>query len=401
MDTLQQEYEESMKGRIAQGFLLAGQSKLLFDYTALLQQAEGFASVLLSGLSQRAPHFHPKAQVNFAVRGTPAFQKRMDLFCEELAYLKQQKYRVLILAGSGTRAQRMAQELTEQNLPAVYIEDLDREQPQGTIWMTKGALSRGFQYDFIQFAVFSDNEIFGKTEQRKRKKKKKTGEALKSFSDLHIGDYVVHDNHGIGIFRGLEKIRVDGVQKDYMKISYRDGGNLFVPVNQMDLIQKYIGAGGAAPKLNKLGGQDWLKAKTKARKAVKILAEDLVALYAKRAAAQGYCYHADTIWQKEFEEAFEYEPTPDQIKAKRSDILLEMSKNHQETFEKAQLGQTKEILMEEEVHGRKNWYTGHTREYVKAAVYSEKNLENQMVNVQLETISPDGYVEGKLVPEEK
>ncbi len=315
MDTLQQEYEESMKGRIAQGFLLAGQSELLFDYTALLQQAEGFASVLLSGLSQRAPHFHPKAQVNFAVRGTPAFQKRMDLFCEELAYLKQQKYRVLILAGSGTRAQRMAQELTEQNLPAVYIEDLDREQPQGTIWVTKGALSRGFQYDFIQFAVFSDNEIFGKTEQRKRKKKKKTGEALKSFSDLHIGDYVVHDNHGIGIFRGLEKIRVDGVQKDYMKISYRDGGNLFVPVNQMDLIQKYIGAGGAAPKLNKLGGQDWLKAKTKARKAVKILAEDLVALYAKRAAAQGYCYHADTIWQKEFEEAFPFEETDDQLNA--------------------------------------------------------------------------------------
>ena len=156
--------------------------------------------------------------------------------------------------------------------------------------------------------------LTGKPEAVK-KKKKKNGVAIQSFSDLHIGDYVVHDNHGIGVFRGLEKISVEGVQKDYMKISYRDGGNLFVPVSQMDMIQKYIGSGGAAPRLNKLGGQDWLKAKAKARTAVKILAEDLVALYAKRAAAKGHVYGADTLWQREFEEAFPFDETDDQLNA--------------------------------------------------------------------------------------
>lgn len=220
-----------------------------------------------------------------------------------------------MLAGTGTRAQRMATELTEMDVPAVYVDDLEKEMVPGSVWVSKGSLSKGFQYDYIRLAVFSDSEIFGKSGEKRKKKKKKNGVAIQSFSDLHIGDYVVHDNHGIGVFRGLEKISVEGVQKDYMKISYRDGGNLFVPVSQMDMIQKYIGSGGAAPRLNKLGGQDWLKAKAKARTAVKILAEDLVALYAKRAAAKGHVYGADTLWQREFEEAFPFDETDDQLNA--------------------------------------------------------------------------------------
>ena len=200
-------------------------------------------------------------------------------------------------------------------LEAVYIEDLERGVPKGAVWVSKGTLAKGFRYDFINLAVFCDSELFGGKEKKKKKKRKKNGAAIESFTDLRIGDYVVHDNHGIGVFRGLEKISVDGVQKDYMKISYRDGGSLFVPVNQMDMVQKYIGTGSAAPKLNKLGGQDWAKAKAKARKAVQIMAEDLVALYAKRAAAKGHEYGEDTVWQKEFEENFPFDETDDQLNA--------------------------------------------------------------------------------------
>ena len=315
MQTIEEEYQESMKGRIAQGFLLPSQSGMLWDYTELLRQAEGFDQALLAGISQRTPGFSPKERADFLVRSTPSFQKRADLFCEELAELRREKFRTLVLAGSPTRAQRIAAELTEWELPAVYVENLEQEIPKGAVWVSKGSLSKGFRYDYIQLAVFSDSEVFGKQTEKRRKKRKQSGEAIRSFSDLHIGDYVVHDNHGIGVFRGLEKISVEGVQKDYMKISYRDGGNLFVPVSQMDMIQKYIGSGGGTPKLNKLGGQDWLKAKAKARTAVKILAEDLVALYAKRAAAQGHVYGADTLWQREFEEAFPYEETDDQLNA--------------------------------------------------------------------------------------
>lgn len=315
MDTLTEEYNESVKGRIAQGYLMPGQSRMFFDYTELLRQAEGFSAVLLAGLSQRAADFSPKCIADFAARSMPSFQQRADLFCEELQFLKKNDYRTLILTSSGTRAQRVAAELGEMGLEAAYVEGLEKPVPKGAVWVARGSLARGFQYPFIHFAVFCDNELFGGKGKKRRKKRKKTEASIESFTDLHIGDYVVHDNHGIGVFRGLEKISVEGVEKDYMKISYRDGGNLFVPVSQMDMVQKYIGTGSAAPKLNKLGGQDWAKAKTKARTAVKILAEDLVALYARRAAAKGYAYGADTVWQKEFEESFPFEETDDQLNA--------------------------------------------------------------------------------------
>ncbi len=315
MNAVMAEYEESVKGRIAQGYLLPGQAKILFDYMDILRQGEGFRRILLAGLSQRTIDFHPKVSVNIAARSTPSFHKRVDLFCEELQYLRKQEYRSLILAGTGTKAQRMAKELTEMGVPAVYMESLEAPLPKGAVWVAKGSLSKGFCYEFIDFIVFSDNELFGGGEKKRKKSKKKNGAAIESFTDLKAGDFVVHDNHGIGIFGGLEKISVEGVQKDYMKISYRDGGSLFVPVNQMDMVQKYIGSGGAAPRLNKLGGQDWIRAKAKTRAAIKILAEDLVGLYAKRAAAKGYCYGKDTVWQREFEEAFPYEETEDQLNA--------------------------------------------------------------------------------------
>ena len=315
MDILTEEYQESVKGRIEQGYLLPGQSHMLYSYTEILRQMEAFATVLLAGLSQRSLDFQPKWMADFAVRSTPSFQQRADLFVEELQYLKKENFRTLILAGSGTRAQRIAGELGNMGLEAVYIDDLEKLVPKGAVWVAKGTLTKGFRYDFIHLAVFCDSELFGGKEKKKRNRRRKNGTAIESFTDLHIGDYVVHDNHGIGVFRGLEKISVEGVQKDYMKISYRDGGSLFVPVNQMDMVQKYIGTGAAAPKLNKLGGQDWAKAKAKARKAVQIMAEDLVALYAKRVAAKGHVYGLDTVWQREFEENFPYEETEDQLNA--------------------------------------------------------------------------------------
>ncbi|WP_304507108.1 transcription-repair coupling factor [Anaerotignum sp.] len=315
MATVMEEYGESMKGRIAQGYLLPGQAKLLFDYTDILRQGERFGRILLAGLNQRTADFAPKVKVDFAVRSTPSFSKRVDLFCEELEYLKKNEYRTLVLGGTGSRAQRMAKELSDMGIPAVYMENLDEQIPKGAVWVAKGSLSKGFCYEYINLMVFSDSELFGGGEKKRKKNKRKNGAAIESFTDLKIGDFVVHDNHGIGVFCGLEKISVEGIQKDYMKISYRDGGNLFVPVNQMDLVQKYIGSGGASPKLNKLGGQDWVKAKAKTRAAIKILAEDLVALYAKRVAAKGFQYTLDTVWQREFEEAFPFAETEDQLNA--------------------------------------------------------------------------------------
>lgn len=317
MDIIFTEYSESMKERIEKGYILPTQGNILFDYIHILKEASHFSEILITTISQKAPCFSVKDTFFFSVKSAPAFQKRIDLFCNEITTLKKLNYRIIILAGGRTRCERMVKELQERDIISFFCETLQNAPSllKGSIMVASGRLTQGFSYQDIGFAIFSDKEFFGEVKTKKRRKKEKKGAVIENFTDLKLGDYVVHDNHGIGIFQGLEKITVDGINKDYMKISYANGGNLFVPVNQMNLIQKYIGSHGATPKLNKLGGQEWNKAKTKARSAIKILAQDLVALYAKRADAKGFAYSKDTLWQKEFEEGFPFEETEDQLDA--------------------------------------------------------------------------------------
>lgn len=192
---------------------------MLYDYTEILRQAESFAELLLAGLNQKTVDFRPKTMVNLSVRSTPSFQQRADLFCEELEYLKKNHFCTLILAGSGTRAQRMAKELQEMGLEAVYIDSLEKEVPKGAVWVARGTLSKGFRYDYIDFAVFCDSELFGGKEKKKRKKRRKNGAAIESFTDLHIGDYVVHDNHGDWRIsrsgKNLCRGRAEGLYEDF------------------------------------------------------------------------------------------------------------------------------------------------------------------------------------------
>ncbi|MFR2487749.1 MAG: transcription-repair coupling factor, partial [Hungatella sp.] len=177
-------------------------------------------------------------------------------------------------------------------------------------------LHRGFEYPMIKFIVITEGDMFG-VEKKKRKRKKTTyeGTKIQSFSDLSVGDYVVHEDHGLGIYRGIEKIEQDGVIKDYLKVEYGDGGNLYLPATRLDGIQKYAGSEAKKPKLNRLGGDQWNKTKTRVKGAVKEIARDLVQLYAARQDTQGFPYGPDTVWQKEFEEMFPYEETEDQLDA--------------------------------------------------------------------------------------
>ena len=167
----------------------------------------------------------------------------------------------------------------------------------------------------IKFVILSESDIFGEPKKRRRKKSEYSGQKLNGFMDLNIGDYVVHENHGLGVYKGIEKISVDRIEKDYIKIEYSGGDNLYILATQLDMIQKYAGADAKKPKLNKLGGQEWHRTKTRVRGAVKDLAEDLIKLYAVRQSQKGFAYGEDTIWQKEFEEAFPYEETEDQLSA--------------------------------------------------------------------------------------
>ena len=190
---------------------------------------------------------------------------------------------MVLLAGSRTRASRLAGDLREYDLSAFCPDEGENTVKPGEILVTYGKLHRGFEYPLIKFVVITEGDMFGGG--RGRKKKKKTsyqGKKIQSFSELSIGDYVVHESHGLGIYRGIEKIEQDKVVKDYIKIEYRDGGNLYLPATRLEGIQKYAGSDARTPKLNKLGGMEWNKTKSKVRGAVRDIAKDLVELYAAR-----------------------------------------------------------------------------------------------------------------------
>lgn len=249
------------------------------------------------------------------VKSISAYNNSFELLVKDLHQYKKQGYRIALLSGSRTRAERLAKDLQEEGLAAFYGQDYDREICPGEIMVVYGHAKKGFEYPLIKFAVMTESDIFGQ-EQKKKKKKNYSGSRIQDFAELSIGDFVVHEKHGLGIYRGIEKVEVDRIVKDYIKIEYRGGSNLYIPATQLDCLQKYSGADASkVPKLNKLGTQEWNKTKSKVRGAVKNIAKELVELYAVRQEKEGYVCGPDTVWQREFEEMFPYEETEDQLSA--------------------------------------------------------------------------------------
>ena len=247
------------------------------------------------------------------VKSISAYNNSFELLVKDLHQYKKQGYRIALLSGSRTRAERLAKDLQEEGLAAFYGQDYDREICPGEIMVVYGHAKKGFEYPLIKFAVMTESDIFGQEQKKKKKKKNYSGSRIQDFAELSIGDFVVHEKHGLGIYRGIEKVEVDRIVKDYIKIEYRGGSNLYIPATQLDCLQKYSGADAAkAPKLNK---QEWNKTKSKVRGAVKNIAKELVELYAVRQEKEGYVCGPDTVWQREFEEMFPYEETEDQLSA--------------------------------------------------------------------------------------
>lgn len=250
------------------------------------------------------------------VKSISAYNNSFELLVKDLHQYKKQGYRIALLSGSRTRAERLAKDLQEEGLAAFYGQDYDREICPGEIMVGYGHAKKGFEYPLIKFAVMTESDIFGQEQKKKKKKKNYSGSRIQDFAELSVGDFVVHEKHGLGIYRGIEKVEVDRIVKDYIKIEYRGGSNLYIPATQLDCLQKYSGADASkAPKLNKLGTQEWNKTKSKVRGAVKNIAKELVELYAVRQEKEGYVCGPDTVWQREFEEMFPYEETEDQLSA--------------------------------------------------------------------------------------
>ncbi|MDO5782503.1 MAG: transcription-repair coupling factor [Eubacteriales bacterium] len=250
------------------------------------------------------------------VKSVSAYNSSFELLVKDLHQYKKQGYRIALLSGSRTRAERLAKDLQTEDLTAFYGRDYDREILPGEIMVVYGHAKKGFEYPLIKFAVMTESDIFGQEQKKRKKKKNYNGKRIQDFAELSVGDFVVHEKHGLGIYRGIEKVEVDRIIKDYIKIEYRGGSNLYIPATQLDCLQKYSGGDTAkVPKLNKLGTQEWNKTKSKVRGAVKNIAKELVELYAVRQEKEGYVCGPDTVWQREFEEMFPYEETEDQLSA--------------------------------------------------------------------------------------
>lgn len=316
-EAVEYEFRESMVSRLEKGYILPGQMEVLFSLPVLLKKLSELPLLLMTALDMKVKEFNVRHKYNFQIQAAPSYNNNFSLLAKDILRLKKNGYRVLVLSASGTRAERLCQDLQDYEIPAFYSRDLSHELLPGEVMISKGTLRKGFEYPNLRFVVMTEGDIFGGVKKKRKKRVKRyEGAAIHSFNDLKIGDYVVHENHGLGIYEGIEKIEVDHITKDYLKVAYAGGSNLYIPATSLEVLQKYAGSDAAkVPKLNKLNSPEWRKTKTRVKGAVKEIAQELVDLYAKRQAKQGHAFEKDTVWQREFEEVFPYEETEDQLHA--------------------------------------------------------------------------------------
>ncbi|MCI8861198.1 MAG: transcription-repair coupling factor [Lachnospiraceae bacterium] len=321
--TVEKEFRESLANRAQRGEALPEEAGLLYGTEEITAKLNGRNCVALCMLEQKSPEWDITGRYQIEARSINPYNNSFELLVKDLKRWKREKYAVVLMCASGTRAKRLALDLQAEELNSFYSKDRERIVQETEIMVVHGSVHRGYEYPMVKFAVVSETDIFGRERKKRKRRKAYEGQKIRSFSELSVGDYVVHENHGLGIYRGIEKVEVDKIMKDYIKIEYAKGGNLYILATQLEMIQKYAGADAKKPKLNRLGGSEWGKTKTRVRGAVQEIAKDLVALYAARHEKDGYVYGPDTVWQKEFEELFPFEETEDQqlaIEAVKEDM---------------------------------------------------------------------------------
>lgn len=315
MELISYEYEESMKNRLEGGYVVASQTKLMRPIAEVYKNIQSSRLMLLSSLDYKPKMLKPADYLRIDARSISSYNNSFEYLADDINKYKRTGYRVVLVCNSRTRAARIVADLEELGTQSYFSEDYDKEIMPGTVMVTYGNIHRGFEYPIIGFVIITENDIFT-SRTRKKQKKKYEGRSIAGFNELNVGDYVVHEMHGLGVYKGIEKITVEGVEKDYIKIEYAGNSNLYVLATQLDRLQKYAASDTEKkPKLNKLGSVEWNKTKAKVHGAVEEIAKDLVELYSIRQNQKGYAFGPDTVWQKEFEEMFPYEETDDQLNA--------------------------------------------------------------------------------------
>lgn len=311
LKTQAEEYAADYEEARLRGDAFDAQQNLLFTYEQALEGWKGRPLAVMSDLRGGLGMIKPSRVIEFGSVATTPYQSQLDAMCKDIALWREAGCTVVLLTGGEARGRRLQKSLEEQGMPSSYCETLDGNLIARETLLLPVTYQKGFIHQAAGLVMLSDADIFGSAYQR-AKKKQKAGERIASFTDLKLGDYVVHELHGVGIYRGVVQMDSDGAKRDYLLIQYAGNDKLYVPADQFDRVQKFIGAEHSLPKLNRLGGGEWERQKSKVKAGLKKLAFDLAELYKRRESTAGYAFAADNPWRQEFEDAFPFELTQDQ-----------------------------------------------------------------------------------------
>lgn len=329
-ESIQKERSETYLQLVLKGKALPEQYEGYLDWKYIALSLEKQKVIYFSFLPRQPQFVRPQAVVNFTAKAMHNFTGKMEMLVEEISHWRRTGYAVVLVVSSEDRSRVLLNELRERNLDAFYAGSLDGQVKPGNVIITPGNLSGGFDFINARLVVITEKDIYGQGKKPRKRRptrdKKEVSQRMEPFVDLKVGDYVVHANHGIGKYMGVVPLDIAGIRKEYLLIKYSGEDKLYVPSDQVALLQKYLGAEADTPKLSRLGGNEWSKAKGRVKQAVREMAGELLKLYAERETARGHAFSPDSPWQQEFEAAFPYEETPDQLKA-IDDVKRDMEKS--------------------------------------------------------------------------
>ncbi len=313
---LEEENARSIGGFLERGLILPQEIDLYLTLSDLQSSLAQNSILQISSLGKTLKGIEPDRNIVFPLRPAPDFIGQFSRLINDLRSRTNEQWRVILSVSGEERMENLKTSLRDEGFLITEILD-GKDFSPGMIYISSAPLSTGLELPLGKLLILTENEIYGRVRRKKKVKTHftKEGIRLSNVDELQFGDYVVHINHGIGKYVGIKKLEIDGANRDYLEIEYADRDRLFVPTDQVHFIQKYVGLEETPPKINRLGGGDWQKVKNRVKESIKEMADQLLVLYADRFTAKGYVFPPDTIWQKEFEEAFVYEETPDQIRA--------------------------------------------------------------------------------------
>jgi transcription-repair coupling factor (superfamily II helicase) len=311
--SVQRERADTYAELLAKGSVLPSQYQAWVEWNRLEEALAGRRGIYISLLGRQPQPARVQNKVHFAGKTIPNFLGNLKMLAEEVHHWRLAGNAVIILVSSYQRAQQLLSALQDEKVDAFYAGALEGHVRAGNVVITTGNLGSGFELPGCRLVVIAEPDLYGRR-KRPRRKWKRT-DRLAPFVEIKAGDYVVHVNHGIGRYLGVVPLTLEGIRKEYLLLKFAGEDKLYVPVDQVGLIQKYLGGEGKAPRLSRLGGAEWSKAKGRVREAVREMARELLELYAARETMTGNAFSKDTVWQQEFEDSFPYEETPDQLRA--------------------------------------------------------------------------------------